>query len=124
MKKWIAIVLIVGLLIVAVGCRSAAGGAEICAAMKDAETISGIYTSCGNEREFLGNRETAEWFCKLKLKPCESPEDVEGAETYSFALNGETAVIYQKRSEKEAYVFAGGMYYRVLNSSDPPVLVE
>ena len=61
-----------------------------------------------------------EWFYGLKLRECEEPEPVEGNESYSFAVDGETVFTYDDRGN-EAFVDVGVRWYEVENPSSPPM---
>lgn len=45
---------------------------------------------------------------------------MEGAESYTFQVEGEYAFTYENRGG-EAYLITGGHYYEVRNPSAPPI---
>lgn len=61
-----------------------------------------------------------EWFYGLELKECERPENVEGSESYTFTVDGQSAFIYENRGDK-AHIIADSKWYEVKNPSVPPI---
>lgn len=61
-----------------------------------------------------------EWFYGLELKECERPENVEGSESHTFTVDGQSAFIYENRGDK-AHIIADSKWYEVKNPSVPPI---
>lgn len=62
-----------------------------------------------------------EWFENLELEKYEQPEQVDGNESYSFVINGETAFVYDYCGTESAFIIVDGEYYKAKNPSTPPV---
>ena len=131
MKKIISIVLIWVCVLGLVGCQKAVRGSEVYSFPEPTTQITGIFYSQGAEKEFvigpdeydpkdLSVMPVIEWFYGLELNPCEQPEDVEGAESYSFEVKGDLVFSYQDRGN-EAYIIVSDTWYRVKNPSVPPI---
>ena len=61
-----------------------------------------------------------QWFYDLELTPCDTPEAVEGSESYGFSVKGEHVFSYENRG-LEAYVIIEKSYYKVNDPSSPPI---
>ena len=93
--------------------------------------ITGILYSQGQETAFeIGSEDydpndlstvpVISWFYDLELTACDKPEAVEGAESYDFYVEGESAFTYEDRGS-EAYIIIDSTYYAVKNPSKPPI---
>lgn len=72
------------------------------------------------DAEDLSVMPVMEWFYGLELKECERPESVEGSESYTFTVDGQSAFTYENRGDK-AYIIADSKWYEVKNPSVPPI---
>ena len=97
---------------------------DVCTFPEESDEIKCQVYSGGTEKEYAINDDVIEWFNGLKLNACEQPEDVEGAEAYSFEINSEMVVTYQDRGNNEAYLICHGKWYKVMNPSTPPLDIE
>lgn len=124
MKKYIVFVLMAIFAFSLVGCQETTHGLDIYTFPEAPKEIKCMVYSGGVEKETVINDVVMDWFYDLNLTPCEQPEDVEGAEAYSFVVDYETAFIYQDRGNNEAYVISNAQWYKVTNPSTPPLLIE
>lgn len=95
MKKLSALVIVLVCLSGMAGCQKTLSGTDIYSFPEPTVQISGSFYSQGQEKLFvIGSTEyqtdalsavpMAAWFYGLELTACDSPEDVDGAECYSF----------------------------------------
>lgn len=124
MKKLLIFVFMAMLTLSLAACQKPLNGSDVCTFPETSEEIKCQVYSSGTETEYAINDGVVAWFNGLKLNACEQPEDVEGAEAYSFVVNFEMAVIYQDRGGDEAYVVCNGNWYKVANPSTPPLDIE
>ena len=113
------------------GCKKTIGGSELYAFPEPTMLITGTVCSQGEETAFeIGSKDydpkdlstapVIAWFYNLEVTACDEPEAVEGAESYTFQVEGEYAFTYENRGG-EAYLITGGHYYEVWNPSAPPI---
>lgn len=113
------------------GCKKTIGGSELYAFPEPTMLITGTVCSQGEETAFeigsedydpkdLSTAPVIAWFYNLEVTACDEPEAVEGAESYTFQVEGEYAFTYENRGG-EAYLITGGHYYEVRNLSAPPI---
>lgn len=113
------------------GCKKTIGGLELYAFPEPTMLITGTVCSQGEETAFeigsedydpkdLSTAPVIAWFYNLEVTACDEPEAVEGAESYTFQVEGEYAFTYENRGG-EAYLITGGHYYEVRNPSAPPI---
>ena len=113
------------------GCKKTIGGLELYAFPEPTMLITGTVCSQGEETAFeigsedydpkdLSTAPVIAWFYNLEVTACDEPEAVEGAESYTFQVEGEYAFTYEDRGG-EAYLITGGHYYEVRNPSAPPI---
>lgn len=124
MKKLLIFAFVAMLTLSLAACQKTVNGSDVCTFPETSEEIKCQVYSGGTETEYAINDDVIEWYYSLKLNACEQPEDVEGAEAYSFEVNSEMVVIYQDRGSDEAYVIYNGNWYRVINPSTPPLDIE
>ena len=131
MKKYIAIILSLICVWSLAGCQKTISGSEIYSFPEPTTQIKGSFYSQGEVEEFvIGSEEynpddlsvmpVVKWFYELELTACEQPEDGEGAEHYSFIVNGESVFSYQDRGS-EAYIIVSDTWYKVKNQLAPPI---
>ena len=124
MKKNLAIVLCFLLALLLVGCGKAVSGSEIFTFSEPTTQITGSFYSQGQETPFQIDTEDyssiIKWFYDLKATACDKPEEVEGAESYAFYVNGDNAFTYEDRGS-ESYIIIDGNYYKVSNPSILPI---
>lgn len=113
------------------GCKKTIGGSELYAFPEPTMLITGTVCSQGEETAFeigsedydpkdLSTAPVIAWFYNLEVTACDEPEALEGAESYTFLVEGEYAFTYENRGG-EAYLITGGHYYEVRNPSAPPI---
>lgn len=113
------------------GCKKTIDGSELYAFPEPTMLITGTVCSQGEETAFeIGSKDydpkdlstapVIAWFYDLEVTACDEPEAVEGAESYTFLVEGEYAFTYENRGG-EAYLITGGHYYEVRNPSAPPI---
>ena len=113
------------------GCKKTIGGSELYAFPEPTMLITGTVCSQGEETAIeigsedydpkdLSTAPVIAWFYNLEVTACDEPEAVEGAESYTFLVEGEYALTYENRGG-EAYLITGGHYYEVRNPSAPPI---
>lgn len=124
MKKPFVFVFVAMLALSLAACQKTVNGSDVCTFPEASEEIKCQLYSGGMEKEYAINDDVIEWFYGLKLNACEQPEDVEGAEAYSFEVNSEMVVTYQDRGSDEAYIIYNGNWYNVMNPSTPPLGIE
>ena len=133
MKKYIifALALACILHIGIAGCQKTTSGSDIYAFPERTAQIKCTVYSQGAEKEFvLGSDEhnphglsvmpVIAWYYGLKLISCDKPEDVGGAEHYTFTVNGASVFSYEDRGS-EAYIIVSDTWYKVNNPSAPPL---
>lgn len=124
MKKLLIFAFLAMLTLSLASCSKTVNGSDVCTFPKVSEEVKCQVYSGGAEKEYVINDDVVAWFNGLKLNACEQPDDVEGAEAYSFEVNSELVVIYQDRGSDEAYVVCNGNWYKVANPSTPPLDIE
>lgn len=131
MKKLMALVLALVCVLSLVGCQNAIKGSEVYSFPEPTMLITGTLYSQGQETTFeIGSEDydpndlstipVISWFYDLELTACDKPEAVEGAESYDFYVEGESAFTYEDRGS-EAYIIIDSTYYAVKNPSKPPI---
>ena len=131
MKKLIALILSLTLVLVLVGCKDKTiKGSELYSFPEPTIQITGSFYSQGHETAFeigsenYGPNDFISWFYDLELIACDEPETVEGSEGFTFRVSGKDAFSYEDRGGGEAYIIINKEYYKVSNPSTPPVSVE
>lgn len=124
MKKLLIFAFVAMLTLSLAACSKTVNGSDVCTFPEVSEEIKCQVYSGGTETEYVINDDVIEWYYNLKLNACDQPEDVDGAEAYSFEVNSEMFVIYQDRGSNEAYVICNGNWYKVMNPSTPPLDIE
>ena len=136
MKKLIALILSLTLVLVLVGCKDKTiKGSELYSFPEPTIQITGSFYSQGHETAFeIGSEKydpndlttipVISWFYDLELIACDEPETVEGSEGFTFRVSGKDAFSYEDRGGGEAYIIINKEYYKVSNTSTPPVSVE
>ena len=113
------------------GCQKIIHGSELYSFPEPTIQITTSFHSQGQETVFeigsenydpndLSVNPVISWFYDLELTACDQPEDVEGAESYTFHVSGKDAFTYEDRGS-DAYIIIDGNYYKVSNPSTPPV---
>ena len=131
MKKQMAVLLVLLLLCTFAACARGIEASQLYAFPEPTWQITGTLYSAGQEHPFMIGCEEYDsndlsalpvisWFYGLKLRRCDPPEAVEGAEVYCFEAKGEEAFCYENRGDS-AYIIVEGTYYRVKNPSVPPI---
>lgn len=132
MKRYIALLLAIVCVLALAGCgQKAVSGSEVYSFPEPTTLITGTHFLQGQETAFeIGSEEydpndlsttsVIAWFYGLKLTACDTPELVEGSESYDFYVKGESVFSYEDRGS-EAYIIIGGNYYEVRNPSAPPI---
>ena len=131
MKKSIAFILIFVCILGLVGCQKTIQASEVYSFPEPTTQITGAFYSQGQETMFEIGSETYDpndlstlpvisWFYDLELTACDEPEAAEGAESYTFQVQGEDAFTYEDRGS-EVYIIINSNYYEVNNPSTPPI---
>ena len=131
MKKWITVLVILVGVLSMIGGQKAKSDLEVYAFPEPTTQIEVKFYSQGAVSEIvIGSKDynpedlsvvgVIEWFYGLELSPCEKPEDVEGGESYGFYVSDELVFNYQDRGN-EAYIIVSGTWYKVKNTSVPPI---
>ena len=131
MKKLIALVLVLVCVLSVAGCQKTISASEVYSFPEPTMLITGSFYSQGQETPFaIGSEEydpnnlstipIISWFNALEMTACDEPEEAEGAESYTFMVDGKDAFTYEDRGS-EAYIIIDSTYYEVSNPSPPPI---
>ena len=99
MRKFTALFLASVCVLGLAGCQKTIRGSELYAFPEPTMLITGSFYAQGRETAFEIGSESYDphdlsaipvisWFYDLELTPCEEPEPVEGAESYTFRVGG------------------------------------
>lgn len=131
MRKSIALVLAFVCALSLAGCQNTISASEVYSFPEPTILITGSFYSQGQETAFaigsekydpndLATLPVSSWFYALELTACDEPEEAEGAESYTFKVDGKDAFTYEDRGS-EAYIIIDSTYYKVSNPSTPPI---
>lgn len=124
MKKLLVFAVVAMLTLSLTACQKTVSGLDVCTFPEESDEIKCQVYSGGTEKEYVINADVIEWYYNLKLNARDQPEDVDGAEAYSFEVNSEMVITYQSRGSDEAYIIRNGNWYKVTNPSTPPLDIE
>ena len=113
------------------GCQKIISASEVYSFPEPTIQITGSFYSQGQETAFaigpekydpndLSTISVISWFDGLEMTACDEPEEAEGAESYTFKVDGKDAFTYEYRGS-EAYIIIDSTYYKVSNPSTPPI---